>query len=134
MKKVIFSVLISVIVLFAVCPVFADPADDEAKVLLQKNQDYFNDFQSKFKSLGEYNQSNQSQETLKLMQTMIDRQKKLIDFKIDEIQTRQKGGKTVSNAEFSKLQTLMDRYAQMNKDLAEWTNGTFETGAPAAKK
>ena len=123
MKKVIFSVLISVIVLFAVCPVFADPADDEAKVLLQKNQDYFNDFQSKFKSLGEYNQSNQSQETLKLMQTMIDRQKKLIDFKIEEIEVRQKGGKTVPVKEFSQLKTLMNRYHQMTTDLNNWTNG-----------
>jgi len=129
MKKAIFFVLISVMVLFAVTPVFADPADDEAKALLQKNQDYFNDFQAKFKSLGEYNQSNQAQETLKLMHAMIDRQKKLIDFKIDEIQVRQQGGKTVPKAEFSKLQTLMDRYAQMNKDLAEWTNGDFDTGA-----
>jgi len=63
------------------------------------------------------------------MHAMIDRQKKLIDFKIDEIQVKQKGGKTVPKSEFSKLQTLMDRYAQMNKDLAEWTNGSFETDA-----
>jgi len=134
MKKVLFIVMISVVALFAVNSVFADPADDEAKALLQRNQDYFNDFQSKFKSLGEYNSSNQAQENLRLMQTMIERQKKLIDFKIDEIEVRQRGGKTVSNAEFSKLKTLMDRYSQMNKDLATWTNGTFEANAPAAQK
>jgi uncharacterized protein Yka (UPF0111/DUF47 family) len=133
MKKVIFLVLISVMVLFAANSVFADPADDEAKALLQKNQDYFSDFEAKFKTLGEYNQSNQAQETLKLMQTMIDRQKKLIDFKIEEIEVRQRGGKTVPRSEFSRLQTLMDRYAQMNKDLATWTNGNFEAGAATQK-
>jgi len=134
MKKVLFIVMISVIALFAVNSVFADPADDEAKALLQKNQDYFNDFQSKFKSLGEYNSSNQAQENLRLMQTMIERQKKLIDFKIDEIEVKQRGGKTVPRSEFSRLQTLMDRYAQMNKDLATWTNGNFDASAPAAQK
>jgi hypothetical protein len=129
MKKVLFIVMISVMALFAVNSVFADPADDEAKALLQRNQDYFNDFQAKFKSLGEYNTSNQAQENLRLMQTMIERQKKLIDFKIDEIEVKQRGGKTVPNSEFSKLKTLMDRYSQMNKDLAAWTNGNFEAGA-----
>ena len=123
MKKLIFLVLISVMVLFAVNSVFADPADDEAKALLQKNEDYFSDFEAKFKTLGEYNQSNQAQETLKLMQTMIDRQKKLIDFKIEEIEVRQKGGKTVPVKEFSQLKTLMNRYHQMTTDLNNWTNG-----------
>jgi len=123
MKKLIFLVLISVMVLFTVNSVFADPSDDEAKTLLQKNEDYFNDFEAKFKSLGEYNQSNQAQDTLKLMQTMIERQKKLIDFKIEEIEVRQRGGKTVPVKEFSQLRTLMNRYHQMNTDLNNWTNG-----------
>jgi len=123
MKKLIFLVLISVMVLFAVNSVFADPVDDEAKAMLQKNEDYFSDFEAKFKTLGEYNQSNQAQETLKLMQTMIDRQKKLIDFKIEEIEVRQKGGKTVPVKEFSQLKTLMNRYHQMTTDLNNWTNG-----------
>jgi len=124
MKKLIFLVMISVMVLFAVNSVFADPAaDDEAKALLQKNEDYFNDFQNKFKTLGEYNQSNQSQENLKMMQTMIDRQKKLIDFKIEEIEVRQRGGKTASVKDFSQLKTLMNRYHQMTSDMATWTNG-----------
>jgi 3'-phosphoadenosine 5'-phosphosulfate sulfotransferase len=123
MKKAIFFVLISVMVLFVVNSVFAEPADDEAKALLQKNEDYYNDFQSKFKSLGEYNSSNQAQDTLKLMQTMIERQKKLIDFKIEEIEVKQRGGKTVPVKEFSQLKTLINRYQQMNTDLANWTNG-----------
>ena len=123
MKKLIFLVLISVMVLFAVNSVFADPVDDEAKAMLQKNEDYFSDFEAKFKTLGEYNQSNQAQETLKLMQTMIDRQKKLIDFKIEEIEVRQRGGKTVPVKEFSQLKTLMNRYHQMTTDLNNWTNG-----------
>ena len=123
MKKAIFLVLISVMVLFAVNSVFADPVDDEAKAMLQKNEDYFSDFEAKFKTLGEYNQSNQAQETLKLMQTMIDRQKKLIDFKIEEIEVRQRGGKTVPVKEFSQLKTLMNRYHQMTTDLNNWTNG-----------
>jgi len=126
MKKLIFLVLISVMVLFAVNSVFADPADDEAKALLQKNEDYFSDFEAKFKSLGEYNQSNQAQDTLKLMQTMIDRQKKLIDFKIEEIEVKQRGGKTVPVKEFSQLKTLMNRYHQMTTDLNNWTNGKLE--------
>jgi len=126
MKKAVFLVLISVMVLFAANSVFADPTDDEAKALLQKNEDYFNDFEAKFKSLGEYNQSNQAQDTLKLMQTMIDRQKKLIDFKIEEIEVKQKGGKTVPVKEFSQLKTLMNRYHQMTTDLNNWTNGKNE--------
>ena len=127
MKKLIFLVLISVMVLFAVNSVFADPVDDEAKARLQKNEDYFNDFEAKFKSLGEYNQSNQAQDTLKLMQTMIDRQKKLIDFKIEEIEVKQRGGKAASVKEFSQLRTLMDRYHQMTTDLNNWTNGKVNT-------
>jgi 3'-phosphoadenosine 5'-phosphosulfate sulfotransferase len=124
MKKLIFILMVSVVALFAVNSVFADPAEDEAKALLQKNEDYFSDFQNKFKALGEYNQSNQAQENLKLMQTMIERQKKLIDFKIEEIEVRQRGGKTVPTKDFSQLKTLMDRYYQMNTDLATWVNGT----------
>ncbi|MCL1958140.1 MAG: hypothetical protein FWF68_00915 [Spirochaetes bacterium] len=124
MKKLIFIVMISLMVLFTVNSVFADPADDEAKALLQKNDDYFNDFQQKFKALGEYNQSNQAQENLKVMQTMIERQKKLIDFKIQEIEVKQRGGKTASVQEFSQLKSLMDRYHQMNTDMANWTNNT----------
>jgi len=123
MKKVIFVVMITVMVLFAVNSVFADPTDDEAKALLQKNEDYFNDFESKFKTLGEYNQSNQAQETRKLMQTMIDRQKKLIDFKMEELEVKRRGNKPISVKELSQLRTLMDRYHQMTTDLNNWTNG-----------
>ncbi|WP_461247205.1 hypothetical protein, partial [Treponema sp. R6D11] len=72
-------------------------------------------------SLGEYNSSVQNQDNIKLMQTMIDRQKKLIDFKLEEMEVKRRGNKQVTTQEFSQLRTLMDRYHQMNKDMADWT-------------
>jgi len=96
--------------------------DADIKAMLQKNEDFFNDFQNKFKTLRTYNNTKQDRDNAKLMQTMIDRQKKMIQFKMEEIEILERGGKTVPVSEFSQLKELMDRYHQMSVDLSNWVN------------
>ncbi|GBU28395.1 hypothetical protein R84B8_01953 [Treponema sp. R8-4-B8] len=122
MKKLIFIVMMLVAVNF----VFSDPADDaidsEAKSIVQQNEDFYQEFQQKYKTLKAYDTSKQSKDALKQMQEMIARYKRLVDAKIEEIDGIEKTGRTVPVAEFDQLRSLIARYHQMTLDLANWIN------------
>jgi hypothetical protein len=96
--------------------------DPEVKAKLQKNEDYFSEFQSKFNTLKTFNNTKQQRDDFKAMQTMIERQKKLVDYKMEEIQIMQRAGKTVPLSDFTQLQDLMNRYHTMVVDLNNWVN------------
>jgi len=101
----------------------ASIADDPViKEKLQKNEDFYNEFQNKFKTLTTYNNTKQQRDDFKAMQTMVERQKKLVDFKMEEIQIMERAGKTVPIADFSRLKDLMNRYHTMTVDLNNWVN------------
>jgi len=98
-------------------------ADDaEIKAMLQKNEDFYNSFQDKFKTLKTYNATKQQKDELKVMQAMIDRQKRLVDLKMEEIQIMERANKTISLGEFTQLKDLMNRYHSMTVDLNNWVN------------
>jgi len=96
--------------------------DPEIKAKLQKNEDYFNDFQTKYNTLKTFNNTKQQRDDFKAMQTMIDRQKKLVDYKMEEIQILERSGKTVPLSEFTLLKDYMNRYHIMVVDLNNWVN------------
>jgi len=96
--------------------------DPEIKAKLQKNEDYFNDFQTKYNTLKTFNNTKQQRDDFKAMQTMIERQKKMVDFKMEEIQILERAGKTVPLSEFTQLKDLMNRYHIMVVDLNNWVN------------
>jgi len=118
MKKLLFIVMMLFVANFA----FSDQDEDEIKALMQKNEDYYQQFQDMFKNLRAYDSSKRSRDTLMQMQSMLDRQKRLVDFKMEEIRVMESGGKTVPIAEFSRLKELMDRYHQMSVEVTNWTN------------
>jgi len=118
MKKLIFIVM----VLFVANFVFCDPVDDNAQSILDKSEQYYKEFQEKYKTLKAYDTSQQAKESLNQMTDMINRYKKLVDDKIVEIDSIEKTGKTVPVAEFDQLKSLIDRYHQMTVDLAGWIN------------
>jgi len=98
-------------------------ADDPViREKLQKNEDFYNDFQNKFKTLTAFNNTKQQRDDFKAMQTMVERQKKLVDFKMEEIQIMERAGKTVPLADFTRLKDLMNRYHTMTVDLNNWVN------------
>jgi len=125
MKKLLFSVML----LFAASFVFSQQAqapaaaNEDPAALIQQNEDFFNSFQQRFQNLKAYDSSRASRETLKQMQDMLDRQKKLIEFKMDEISVLERGGKPIPVKDLSQLKELMDRYQQMTVEMANWTNG-----------
>jgi hypothetical protein len=98
--------------------------DDDIKAMLQKNQDYFQDFQDKFKTLKTFNNTKQQRDQFKAMQTLVDRQKRLVDYKLEEIQIMERANKTVPIGEFTHLKDLMNRYQTMTVDLNNWVNKT----------
>lgn len=100
-------------------PISEDP---EIKEKLQKNEDYFLEFQNKFKTLTTFNNTKQQRDDFKAMQTMVERQKKLVDYKMEEMQILQRAGKTVPLSDFTQLQDLINRYHVMTVDLNNWVN------------
>jgi len=98
--------------------------DDEIKAMLQKNQDYFQDFQDKFKTLKTFNNTKQQRDEFKAMQTLVERQKRLVDYKMEEIQIMERANISVPLGEFTKLKDLMNRYHTMVVDLNNWVNKT----------
>jgi len=118
MKKLLFIVMMLFVANFA----FSDPQDDEIKALLQKNEDYFQQFQDVFKNLKAFDSSKRSKDTLKQMQEMLDRQKSLVDYKIEEIKMIESAGRDVPVQEFDQLKELMNRYHRMAVDLSNWIN------------
>jgi len=123
MKKLLFIMMMLLVGSFAFSQA-ATANDDDAdiKALLQKNDDFFNDFETKFKNLKAYDSSKASRDTLKQMQDMLDRQKKLIEFKMEEIRVMESGGKSIPVAEFSRLNEMISRYKQMSVELSDWVN------------
>jgi len=117
MKKLIFIV----IMLFAAVYLFSDTMDD-AKSILEKGDEYYQDFQQKYKTLTEYDASLQAKDTLKQVVEMINRYKKLVDEKFIEIDGLEKTGRGVPRAEFDQLKILIGRYHEMTADLAQWLN------------
>jgi len=96
--------------------------DDDIKAMLQKNQDYFNDFQETFKTLKTFNNTKQQREQFKAMQILVDRQKRLVDYKLEEIQIMERANKTVPINEWTHLKDLINRYHVMVVDLNNWVN------------
>jgi len=96
--------------------------DPEIMEKLRKNEDFFNDFQTKFKTLKTFNNTKQQRDDFKAMQTLIERQKKLVDYKMEEIQIMERAGKTVPQGEFTQLADLINRYHTMVVDLNNWVS------------
>jgi len=96
--------------------------DPEIKAKLQKNEDYFNEFQAKFTTLKTFNNTKQQRDDFKAMQTLVERQKKLVDYKMEEIQIMERAGKTVPLGDFTQLKDLINRYHSMTVDLNNWVN------------
>jgi hypothetical protein len=96
--------------------------DDDIKARLQQNQDYFQDFQEKFKTLKTFNNTKQQRDQFKAMQTMVDRQKRLVDYKLEEIQIMERANKTVPISDWTHLKDLINRYHVMVVDLDNWVN------------
>jgi len=118
MKKFIFIAMVLFVSGFAFC----DPVDDEAQSILEKSEQYYQDFQQKYKTLKAYDTSKQAKDNLKQMVDMINRYKKLVDDKIVEIDSIEKTGKPVPASQFDQLKSLIDRYHEMTVDLANWIN------------
>jgi len=98
--------------------------DDEIKAMLQKNMDYYQDFQDQFKTLKTFNNTKQQRDQFKAMQILVERQKRLVDYKLEEIQIMERANKTVPIGEFTQLKDLMNRYHNMVVDLNNWVNKT----------
>jgi len=96
--------------------------DPEIQEKLKKNEDYYNEFQDKFKTLRTFNNTKQQRDDFKAMQALVDRQKRLVDFKMEEIQIMERAGKTVPMSDFTQLKDFMNRYHQMTIDLNNWVN------------
>jgi len=96
--------------------------DDEIKAMLQKNQDYFQDFQDKFKTLKTFNNTKQQRDQFKAMQLLVDRQKRLVDYKMEEIQIMERANISVPIGEWTHLKDLINRYHVMVVDLNNWVN------------
>jgi hypothetical protein len=118
MKKIVFFVVI----LFAATALFSDPIDDEAKTILAKSEEVYQEFQTKYKTLKNYDTGKQSKEALKQMVDMINRYKKLVEDKFVEIDGLEKTGKPVPATEFDQLKNLIERYHEMTVNLANWIN------------
>jgi len=118
MKKLLLIIMVLFVSGFAFC----DPLDDDAKSILEKSEQYYQEFQQKYKTLKAYDTSKQAKESLKQMVDMINRYKKLVEDKIVEIDSMEKAGKTVPAVEFDQLKNLIDRYHSMTVDLANWIN------------
>jgi len=58
------------------------------------------------------------------MQILVERQKRLVDYKLEEIQIMERANKTVPISEFTQLKDLMNRYHNMVVDLNNWVNKT----------
>jgi len=58
------------------------------------------------------------------MQILVERQKRLVDYKLEEIQIMERANKTVPIGEFTQLKDLMNRYHNMVVDLNNWVNKT----------
>jgi Tfp pilus assembly protein PilO len=115
MKKIIFILVL----LFAAASLFSDPMD-EAKSILVKSEEYYQDFQQKYKILKNFDTSKRAKDSLKEMVDMINRYKKLVEDKIIEIDAIEKTGKDVPASEFDQLKNLIDRYHEMTVNLANW--------------
>jgi len=118
MKKFIFIVMVLFVSSFAFC----DPIDDDAKSILEKSEQYYQEFLQKYKTLKAYDTSKQAKESLKQMTDMINRYKKLVEDKIVEIDSIEKSGKPVPATEFDQLKNFIDRYHEMTVSLANWIN------------
>jgi len=122
MKKIFFIVMVLFVANFA----FSDTEDEDIKALLQKDEDYYKEFEETFKNLQDFDSSKRAKDTLKQLQDMVDRQKKLVDMKIEEIQMIEKAGRYVTLTEFNQLRDLMNRYHQMTVNLNNWVNNKKE--------
>jgi len=120
MKKIIFIV----IMLFVSnsISVYSDPIDDEAKSIVDKGEEYYQEFQQKYQTLKAYDTSKQTKDALKQMVEMINRYKKLVEDKIEEIEGIERTGRHVPKTEFDSLKRLIDRYHEMTVNLANWIN------------
>ena len=118
MKKLIFII----VMLFVSNSIFGDPIEDDAKSIVDKGEDFYQEFQQKFQTLKAYNTSKQTKDSLKQMVDMINRYKKLVEDKIIEIEGIERTGKAVPKAEFDSLKRLIDRYHEMTVNLANWIN------------
>jgi len=118
MKKIIFIVMM----LIAANSVFSDPIEDEVRSILQQNDQFYQEFQQKYKTLRAYDTSKQSKDALKQMQAMIERYKNLVDAKIEEIESIERTGRIVPVSEFDQLRILIGRYHEMSVNLANWIN------------
>jgi ATP-dependent helicase/DNAse subunit B len=117
MKKFAFIA----VMLFMTASLFSDPVDD-AKSILEKSEQFYQEFQTKYKSLKAYDTSKRSKDRLKEMVDMINRYKKLVEEKIIEIDDIEKTGKNVPASEFDQLKNLIERYHEMTVNLANWVN------------
>ena len=118
MKKIVFFVVL----LFAATALFSDPLIDDAKSILAKSEECYQEFQLKYKALKNYDTSKQAKESLKQMVDMINRYKKLVEDKFVEIEGIERTGNPVPAAEFDQLKNLIDRYHEMTVSLANWIN------------
>jgi hypothetical protein len=118
MKKFVFIV----VMLFATTALFCDSIEDDAKSILARSEEVYQEFQQKYKTLKNYDTSKQSKESLKQMVDMINRYKKLVEDKFVEIEGMEKTGKPVPAVEFDQLKNLIDRYHEMTLNLANWIN------------
>jgi hypothetical protein len=118
MKKIVFIV----VMLFAATALFSDPIEDDAKSILARSEEVYQEFQQKYKTLKNYDTGKQSKEALKQMVDMINRYKKLVEDKFVEIEGMEKTGKPVPATEFDQLKNLIDRYHEMTLNLANWIN------------
>jgi len=118
MKKLIFIIIMLVVA----SSVYSQSIEDEAKSIVDKGEEAFQEFQQKFQTLKAYDTSKQTKDALKQMVDMINRYKKLVEDKIIEIEGIERTGKPVPKAEFDSLKRLMDRYHEMTVNLANWIN------------
>ncbi|WP_461247204.1 hypothetical protein [Treponema sp. R6D11] len=117
MKKVVFVVMMLFIAGFA----YSDPVDD-AKSVLEKSNDLYKQFQDKYTTLKAYDTTKRSQDALKQLVDMISRYKKLVEDKVEEIESIERANKVVPVLEFDQLKELINRYHQMTVDLDNWIN------------
>jgi len=118
MKKLI----VIVVMLFAAISLYSDPILDDAKTILAKSEECYQEFQQKYKTLKNYDTSKQAKESLRQMVEMINRYKKLVEDKFVEIEALEKAGNPVPASEFDQLKNLIDKYHEMTVSLANWIN------------
>jgi len=118
MKRLIF-----IVIMFVVAnSLYSQSIEDEAKSIIDNGEEFYQEFQKKFQTLKTYDTSKQTKDALKQMVEMINRYKKLVEDKIEEIEGIERTGRPVPKKDFDQLKSLIDRYHEMTINLGNWIN------------